>query len=332
MRKATRWLALMGAAAICWLTLAPTQLGGPVTLAVVSGISMQPALQDGDLVIAYRQSEYELGDTVIYDKLGGIVIHEIYAEVSDAAKPVGSSTAPEFKTRGINNKYADSWRVYASDIRGRMVLVVPKAGAALVALTSNPLFASVAATGLAAFVLLPKPRPKLSQELLAVLAHSATERRRIKRPVAIEFTWLAVLTVATTLSSALLLVKQVPLWPQVGLSLLALIVATALLVWFWTYHATGRDLAEPQRSMAVLGPRLHRIAPDITLDAVPVASADELANIRARTGLPVLHQIVDVVREEPNATVQATHRFFVMTEKQTYVWSVTVLQAEEYHE
>lgn len=332
MRKATRWLAVIAAAVIWWLTLAPTQLGGPVTLAVVSGTSMQPALQDGDLVIAYRQSDYALGDTVIYDKLGGIVIHEIYAEVSDAAKPVGSSTAPEFKTRGINNKYADSWRVYASDIRGRMVLVVPKAGAALVALTSNPLFASIAATGLAAFVLLPKPRPKLSQELRAVLAHSATERRRIKRPLATQFTWLVVFTFATTLSSALLLVKQVPLWPQVALSLMALVVATALLVWFWTYHATGRDLAEPQRSMAVLGPRLHRIAPDITLDAVPVASADELANIRARTGLPVLHQIVDIVRDVQNATVQATHRFFVMTEEQTYVWSVTVLQAKEHHE
>lgn len=325
-------MAILAVAVIWWLTLAPTQLGGPITLAVVSGTSMQPALEDGDLVVAVRQNDYQIGDTVIYDKLGGIVIHEIYAVVADAAAPTDANPSPVFKTRGINNQHFDSWRVHASEIRGKLAFVLGGGGRPIIEFTSSPLLAGVTATALAAFVLLPRARPRINPRLRELLRHSATERRRIKQALAIEFTWLLVLTLATFLASALLLVRHMPLWPQLALSLTALLVSVLLLSGFWVYYASGRNLAEPQRSMAVLGPRLHRIDPSITVDALPTQSADELSRIRDRTGLPVLHQIADRSLDERTGMITATHRFFVMTEKQTYVWSVKVLQLKEHHE
>ncbi len=323
MRRFARIFALVVAAAIWWLTLAPTQLGGPVTLAVVSGTSMQPALNDGDLVVAYRQSSYRLGDTVIYDKLGGIVIHEIFAY----------GPAPTlFRTHGINNRYADTWRVTASDIRGKQLLILPGAGKAVIEFTSNPLLAGAGATALAAFVLLPSRRSKPSARLAELLAHSATERRRIKRTLALEFAWLAVLVLATFVSSALLLVRHLPLWPQLTLSLAGVLVAVGLLAWFWLYFGSGANLTEPSRTIATLGPVLYRIDPSITVDAVPVASANELANIRARTRLPVLHQIVNQHEEQNGGMIGATHKFFVVTDDEAFVFAVDVVQAKEHHE
>ncbi len=315
-----------------WLTMAPTQLGGPVTIAVVSGVSMQPTLNDGDLVLAYRQPSYAIGDTVIFDKLGGIVIHEIYAEVAPAAGPVNAVDGPIFKTRGINNQNPDSWRVHPSDIRGKWVFTLAGAGKLVIAFVSNPLLAGSVATALAAFVLLPRPRRRPSARLAELLAHSATERRRIKQSLAIEFTWLAIMALATFLASALLLVRHVPLWPQLGLSLVALLVAVGLLAWFWLYFGSGANLPEPNRSIAMLGPVLYRIDASITVDARPVASAKELSSIRDRTGLPVLHQIVNLRNDENAGMISATHKFFVVTAKEAFSWSVDVVQLKENHE
>ncbi len=54
-------------ALVGWLYLAPAQIGGATSYAVVVGSSMEPKLGAGDLVLVRPQARYEAGDVVLYD-------------------------------------------------------------------------------------------------------------------------------------------------------------------------------------------------------------------------------------------------------------------------
>lgn len=56
-------IALMGGR---WMFLAPSNVGGHTTFAEVIGHGMQPKLYSGDLSISRAQSEYRLGDLVVF--------------------------------------------------------------------------------------------------------------------------------------------------------------------------------------------------------------------------------------------------------------------------
>lgn len=66
-----------------WAWLRPSPLGGPLTLVTVSGTSMQPTFDSGDLAVVYERDRYEMGDVVAYrvrrpdGHPGGVVIHRI---------------------------------------------------------------------------------------------------------------------------------------------------------------------------------------------------------------------------------------------------------------
>ena len=107
-------LALVG----LWLLyLAPSTLGGPVSLVWVSGTSMEPTLHTGDLSILYRQHHYEVGDVVAFDiPEGGVVIHRIVR-----VEPGG------YQFRGDNRDSDDPWTLDEGPIRGRQLLAVPRA-------------------------------------------------------------------------------------------------------------------------------------------------------------------------------------------------------------
>src|SRR5262245_42576463 len=77
-----------------WATLAPSQLGGPVSYALVVGSSMEPKLERGDLVVTRPAADYRVGDVVLFHDrdLGRDVLHRIVA--------VGDG---RFVTKGDNN-------------------------------------------------------------------------------------------------------------------------------------------------------------------------------------------------------------------------------------
>lgn len=275
---------------------------------------MLPALQTNDLVVAYRQADYQIGDVVIYQKLGGFVVHRIVEETEPG----------EFVTRGINNSNADSWGVASADIQGRLLLVIPQFGALFVLLSTNPLFAGFAGVLVAAFVLFPTRSAKPSPRLQELLKHSAHETRHIKPLAAMQMSLLWILVIASVTASVLEIIYNLPLYPQLALSLVAVLVAFALLVGFWEFKADGRGLPEPMKSIAVLGPVLHRVPPEASvsgteLETVEVTSAFKLRNIKERTRLPVLHQI-DVAT--------STHKFFVVTESKVFQYSVVANQSQ----
>lgn len=110
--------AFIATLAVVWfLWLRPTHLGGTATFVIVSGISMEPTLYTGDLVILQAQPEYAVGDIVAYEVNGGNVIHRIVGIEGE-----------QFILQGDNKPGIDPWKPVAGDILGRLWLHIPDAG------------------------------------------------------------------------------------------------------------------------------------------------------------------------------------------------------------
>lgn len=98
--------------------LRPTSLAGPASYIIVSGISMEPTLVDGDLVVLQKQKEYRVGDIVAFKTdRGNNVIHRIVDREGEG-----------FIMQGDNKPGIDPWTPVESDILGNLWLHVPQAG------------------------------------------------------------------------------------------------------------------------------------------------------------------------------------------------------------
>ncbi|MDQ4064555.1 MAG: signal peptidase I [Actinomycetota bacterium] len=106
-------------ALVAWFALAPRELGGSVSYVITHGISMNPRIQEGDLVLVRKASTYERGDVIAYDSeaLKRPVMHRIVA-----GGPAG------YVTKGDNNDWVDSDRPTDADVIGKEWLHIPKAG------------------------------------------------------------------------------------------------------------------------------------------------------------------------------------------------------------
>lgn len=132
-RRILAWIGTLLAAlliVVAW----PAALGGFFTWTVVSGISMEPTLYQGDLVLGVRQpGGYEIGQTIIYrleqDGHEGNVIHRIVA-----INPDGT-----YVTKGDNRELPDSWAVQPDWIRGRLLYSFP-GGSRVLLLIRSPFF------------------------------------------------------------------------------------------------------------------------------------------------------------------------------------------------
>jgi signal peptidase I len=65
--------------AAVWHYFAPTQIGGSSSYMIIRGMSMEPSIHRGDLVILKKRGDYEVGDVAAYHNkvIGGIVLHRI---------------------------------------------------------------------------------------------------------------------------------------------------------------------------------------------------------------------------------------------------------------
>ena len=116
-RRSSKILAGVGIFVLWLFTLAPTALGGPLSLIWVSGTSMEPGLRTGDISILVKQGSYNVGDVVAFNiPEGGTVIHRI-VDVEDDA----------YAFRGDNRSHDDPWVLSSEDVRGQQILRVPKA-------------------------------------------------------------------------------------------------------------------------------------------------------------------------------------------------------------
>ncbi|OLF08588.1 signal peptidase I [Actinophytocola xanthii] len=114
-----RTVALTITSAAVLIAIGLLVLGG-FRLVVTRGDSMEPHFFAGDLVLVHEQPQYRVGDVVAYDSpsLGITMLHRIVG-VRDGG----------FVTRGDNNDWDDPDLLTATDLSGRLVLRIPRAGA-----------------------------------------------------------------------------------------------------------------------------------------------------------------------------------------------------------
>jgi signal peptidase I len=114
-------------AATWFFTLRPVAWGGPAGYSIVAGVSMQPTLQPGDLVLTSAQADYAIGDLIAYHvpqgaaAAGSVVVHRI----------IGGDPVSGFVVKGDNNGTPDPWYPKARDVVGRMWASVPGVGRVL---------------------------------------------------------------------------------------------------------------------------------------------------------------------------------------------------------
>lgn len=135
--------------AVVWfLLLRPQALGGPAAYITVAGVSMEPTLHAGDLVIMTRAEAYEAGDVVAYRvpqgdaAAGRHVIHRV----------IGGGANGGYLLQGDNTPAPDRWRPTEDDMIGRQLVAVPRLGSVLMFLKQPAAIAGVAAA-LAVFAL-----------------------------------------------------------------------------------------------------------------------------------------------------------------------------------
>jgi len=106
-------------AVLAWLLLAPTQVGGQTSYAVVSGSSMEPGFGAGDLAILRPAGGYQIGDVVAYrdGDVGALVLHRI-----------AGREGLRYVLKGDNNDWLDPYQPTEGEIVGQLWLDVPKVG------------------------------------------------------------------------------------------------------------------------------------------------------------------------------------------------------------
>ncbi len=113
-----RWraLALVGVAILVWNLIAPVQLGGRVSYVNVRGISMEPTLRTGDLLVMRRAEQYAVGQIVAFtsDMNSAVVVHRIVDVLDD-----------RYLLKGDNNAFLDRFTPTADEIIGAEVLTIP---------------------------------------------------------------------------------------------------------------------------------------------------------------------------------------------------------------
>lgn len=123
------------------LVLRPQAVGGPAAYITVAGVSMEPTLRAGDLVVMTRADVYEPGDVVAYrvpdgdPAAGRHVIHRV----------IGGGPDEGYLLQGDNTPAPDRWRPSDDDIVGRQLVVIPALGSALMLLKTPAALGGLAA-------------------------------------------------------------------------------------------------------------------------------------------------------------------------------------------
>jgi signal peptidase I len=126
-----------------WFYLAPTEIGGSTRYLITHGISMEPLLHTGDLVLIRPVDNYRVGQVVAYHStlLHTIVLHRIIR-----------IQGGHYFFKGENNDFIDPTHATRALLVGRMWLHIPRGGVVL-SWIKNPAVAALS-TGCAAMLLL----------------------------------------------------------------------------------------------------------------------------------------------------------------------------------
>lgn len=178
---------------------APTTVGGATSYVIVSGSSMEPTLEQGDLVVV-RRGLYETGDIVAFQTGSGLVIHRI----------VDGSADDGFVMQGDNKTAPDSWSPVPSDIVGEYLTRIPRAGRWVNGLASNPELYAAMIGGLGSLLIWSPQRRRRRHG-----AHSAEVRGRRARDAGSAGPARGAALSLMTLAIAIVLLATVTVWLMV---------------------------------------------------------------------------------------------------------------------
>jgi signal peptidase I len=106
-------------AAVAWLVLAPTGIGGSTDYVTTNGDSMAPRFHTGDLALIRPADQYRVGEVVAYRStlLHTVVLHRIIGRDGD-----------RYVFKGDNNDFVDPTHPGRGEMIGRLWLRVPRGG------------------------------------------------------------------------------------------------------------------------------------------------------------------------------------------------------------
>jgi len=132
--------ALLAFALMLWLVFTPASLGGPFSYVIITGDSMSPAVDNGDLVLLRRAPDYDVGQIVAYRHPElGVVVHRVREELGD-----------HFVVQGDNRNLPDRYSPARDEIVGAHIAAIGGLGSVVQELQSprNVLLLIVGAIGL----------------------------------------------------------------------------------------------------------------------------------------------------------------------------------------
>lgn len=304
-RRLVEFLVSIAFLALWWVTLAPQNIGGPLTYAVVSGTSMEPDFFSGDLIVAKVQSDYQIGDSVIYEIYGGFVVHQIISESSNG-----------YRTQGVNNNAPDSWTVARDKVKGKLLASFPGVGQSLVNLINRPLVLGAVAAAIAGLLLLDFRPRKASARLKTLLAQAKLEPPPEKWAAG---TWLSsmlfIMALGSLIATSIMLTNGVEFFPRVALTLAAAVAATVGFEVFGFWLSSGQSLDEPYRSIRLFGHRLYLLREEIDIPGKSelVDSAKHLHTMAEVANSTVVH----IIRDDGHL-----NEFWLITDDLNYFWRV----------
>jgi signal peptidase len=135
-------------------------LGGPADYIIVSGSSMEPTYQSGDLIVTRATNTYSVGDVITYRIPAGepgegtAIIHRIV-----------DGTSSGYVTQGDNRDGVDPWNPAIPDVVGKTWIRIPEAGNIILFLLQPQVVAALAG-GLTTLLILLRLDPDHEAELL----------------------------------------------------------------------------------------------------------------------------------------------------------------------
>ena len=118
------WAALAVLAFLVW----PAKFGGQASFVFVSGESMTPGYQPGDLLIAW-QTEPTVGDVIVYAPdgfRGAQIVHRV----------IGGDAESGWSVQGDHNTFVDPFTPKGDEVRGVVQVHIPHVGAVMGVLLS----------------------------------------------------------------------------------------------------------------------------------------------------------------------------------------------------
>jgi signal peptidase I len=271
---------------LAWFLLfAPRAVLGPATYAIVNGVSMEPRYETGDLVVARYEGSYQIGQEVVFNADGRLVVHELYSGNANTG----------WRTKGIHNTWVDPWILENKNIYGSVWFHIPQVAVVFTWIKLNPFgFAGIIAL-ISVIPLFVVRRRKIAAELsdALLLAHEESHWHKWTKPERLELFGMyfafIVAIVFTTVHYA-----NGNLFTPNGLLLAAsLLTAGIVLTLLIKYLFDGTGRPEPEKTLMALTGRLFLVdeRPHLLSEAILVKDATVLRHVADKLRLPILHFI-----------------------------------------